>query len=77
MKLGRLSFFSLCRWQELQPVEGERPFDPRHVKAVCPEDFEVTKSVAEAQFVVRLELVAVAGPADALKVLAAVRVASL
>jgi hypothetical protein len=44
---------------------------------VRPKSLKVRQLITQAQFVVGLELVAVAGPANALQVLTAVRIADL
>jgi hypothetical protein len=53
---------------ELQPIKSEGTLDACTIKMVDPKNLNVTKLVAQAQLVVSLEFVAVAGTADALKV---------
>ena len=42
---------------------------------VGPKNLKVTKVISQAQFMVHLELAAIAGPANALKVFAAIWIA--
>jgi len=44
---------------------------------VDPQGFQVAQFIAQAQFMVRLKLITMTGPADTLKVIAVVRIASL
>ena len=73
---GRRSLRGFLR-RELQAVQRQRALDPSKIKMVGAKNLQVTKLIAQAQLVVRLELVAMAGSADTLKVFAAVWIASL
>ena len=62
--------------RELQAVQREHSLDACKIKMVSAENFEVAELISQAQFMVRLELVSMAGSADTLKVLATVWIAS-
>ncbi len=62
--------------RELQAVQRQRSLDARKIKMVGAKNLEVAELIAQAQLVVRLELVAMAGSADTLKVFATVWIAS-
>ncbi len=62
---------------DLQPVQTQRPFDASKIKIVGAKDFKVSQLIPQAQLMVCLELVPMAGPADTLKVFPAVWIASL
>jgi hypothetical protein len=59
----------------LKPVQSQRPLDAPQIKVVGPKNFDVAKLVAQTQPVVGLELVPVAGSANALKVFSTVWIA--
>ena len=61
--------------QELQTIDGKRSLDTLQIKMVGAKNLQVTKLIAQAQLVVGLELAAMAGSADTLKVFAAVWIA--
>src|SRR5579863_1954590 len=60
--------------EDLQTVDGECPLDPGKIEIVAAKNRQVAQLVAQAEFVIGLKLVAVAGPADALKIFAQVGV---
>ena len=62
---------------ELETIEGKCALDARKIKVVGSENFEVPKLVAQTQFMVCLQLAAMAGSADTLKVLPTIWIASL
>ena len=55
----------------------QRMLHPRNIKMMLAKVLEVAQLIAQAELVVCLELVAMAGAADTLKVLATVWIASL
>lgn len=59
---------------ELHSIEGQCPFNPRQIKVVFAEKLQITKLIAQAQSVVRLKLITVARPADALEILSVIRI---
>ena len=70
MFLGRSS---LGRYSEkLHTIQGECPLGASKIKMVGAQNLQVAQLVPHAQLVVCLKLVTVAGPANALKVFAAV-----
>jgi hypothetical protein len=60
----------------LETVNRQCPLNACQIKIVCAQNFQVAELIAQAQFVVRLELAAMAGSADTLKVFPAVWIAS-
>ena len=59
----------------LQAVERKCTLDPSKIEIVDAKNFEIAQLIAQAEFVIGLQLVAVAGSADALKIFAAVWIA--
>lgn len=70
---SRTAFFAWIL-SELQSVGRKGPLGPSNIEVMTAEYFEVSQFVAQAQLVVGLKLVPVAGSADALKVLTAIRI---
>jgi hypothetical protein len=68
---------SLWLRRELASIEGQRPLCAGHVKAVGTKNFKIAELIAQAQLVIGLKLVAVAGPAQALKVFNTIRISEL
>jgi hypothetical protein len=64
-----------CPPLHLQPVDCKGPLNPSKIKIVGAKYLQVAQLVAQAKFVIRLQLVPVAGSADALKVLTAIWIA--
>lgn len=62
---------------ELQSVQGQGPLDPHKIRIVGAKNLQVSQLIPHTQLVVSLELVAMAGSADALKVFPSVWIASL
>ena len=54
--------------RKLQTEQGQRPLGPRDIEIVSAENFEITQLVTRAQFVIGLELVSMAVPANTLQV---------
>jgi hypothetical protein len=54
--------------RKLQTEQGQRPLGPRDIEIVSAENFEITQLVTQAQFVIGLELVSTAVPANTLQV---------
>jgi hypothetical protein len=71
---------SLAPWrflrQELQTIDGKCAFDARKIKVVGAKNLEIAQLIAQAELVVRLQLVAMAGATDTLKVFPAVWIAN-
>ena len=61
-----------CRLKPLYPIQDKSPFDAVHVEMVLAKDLEIPEFVAQAQPVVCLQFVAVAGSADGVEVLTTV-----
>jgi hypothetical protein len=61
---------------ELETIEGKCPLDARQIKMVSPKNLKVPQLIAQAKFVISLQLVSVARPADTLKILATVGIAN-
>ena len=73
---ARTCMFFLRSCRELQSIESKRPLDSRKIESVGAEHFEIAQLVPQAKFMVRLQLVAVTRPADALKVFSVVWIAT-
>ena len=68
----------MLSWPEnLQPIDSECSLDPSEIETVSAKNFQIAELVAQAQFVVGLQLVTVARFADALKVFPAVWIAGI
>jgi len=61
---------------ELETIEGKCPLYSRQIKIVGAKNFEVAQLIPQTQLVISLELATMAGPADTLKVFAAVWITS-
>jgi len=70
----RYFLFTLPLDAALHPIQLQRPFDSFHIEVVLTKDLQIPKLISQAQLVVRLELVAVTGPTDALQIFPAVRI---
>jgi len=57
-----------CRLKPLYPVEEKRPLNAFHIEMVLAKNLQIAESIAQAQFVVRLEFVPVVGCANALQI---------
>jgi len=69
--LERRQFYSVS-----EIIDRQCFLDPRKIKIVGAKNLQVPKLIAQAQLVVSLELAAMAGATDALKVFAAVGIPS-
>ena len=59
----------------LQSIERKCTLDPSEIEIVDAKNFEIAQLIAQAEFVIGLQLVAMAGAADTLEIFPAIRIA--